>query len=76
MKPDRGKPDVQWIRVLTDFPTSIGEIFRGNLPLGAFLRTVREADEEAVYTWDDPAPGCAEIALIPYLMVRRGFFNR
>ncbi len=72
----RGKPDVHWIRVLTDFPTSIGEIFRGNLPLGAFLRTVREADEEAVYTWDDPVPGCAEIALIPYLMVRRGFFNR
>jgi predicted ATP-grasp superfamily ATP-dependent carboligase len=76
VEPARGKLDVRWIRVLTDFPTSIAEIFRGNLPLRLFLRTVREADEEAVYSWDDLVPGFAEIALIPYLMARRGYLIR
>ena len=37
-----------------------------------YLRTLR-FDTEAVFSWKDPLPGLAEVALIPYLYFKRGF---
>lgn len=69
----RGRAGVRWIRLLTDLPVGFLSILQGSLSVREYLRSLREFDEEAVFSRDDPMPGVAEIALIPYLAVKRGF---
>jgi predicted ATP-grasp superfamily ATP-dependent carboligase len=69
----RAKPGVSWIRMLTDFPTAVHELLGGRLGLGAYARSLRQVDVDAVFSAEDPLPGLAEIALVPYLVLRRGF---
>ena len=68
----RARPGVSWIRLTTDLPTSAGELARRRLGWRAYLRSLRVSDVESVFTGDDPRPGLAELALLPYLAVRRG----
>ena len=67
------QPGVSWLRLLTDLPTSVLDIRAGRLSLTAYLESLRGADTEAVWDRHDPKPWLAELALLPYLMVRRGF---
>ena len=69
----RGAAGKSWIRFLTDAPTAIIDLTRGHLTLGDYVRSLRRADTEAVFSVHDPFPGLMECALIPYLAVRRGF---
>lgn len=69
----RARPGVRWIRLATDLPTAIVDAFSGRLEIRSYLRSLRQADEEAVFSRDDPLPGLAELALIPYLAFKRGF---
>jgi D-aspartate ligase len=72
--PRRARPGVRWIRLTTDLPTAAVEMRAGRLRFRDFLRTLaREVDVEAVFSRDDPVPGLAEIALLPYLAWKRGF---
>jgi D-aspartate ligase len=68
-----GKVGVRWIRLLTDLPTGVVGIFNGQIGGRAYLRSLRDYDEEAVFSMEDPLPGIAEIALVPYLSMKRGF---
>jgi hypothetical protein len=34
---------------------------------------LRKCNAEAVFSLSDPVPGLAEVALIPYLAIKRGF---
>ena len=68
-----GKTGVRWIRLLTDLPTGLVGILNGQIEGRAYLRSLRDYDEEAVFSLEDPLPGIAEIALAPYLSVTRGF---
>jgi len=70
--PQRTRSGVRWVRILTDLPTAIGEIHRRRLRLVDYLRSLRRAQVEAVFCREDPLPGLAELALIPYLAVKRG----
>jgi D-aspartate ligase len=69
----RARPGTRWVRVVTDLPTAVAEIRRGRLGPRAFLRSIAGAHTEAVFSAIDPLPGLAELALIPYLAVKRGF---
>ena len=69
----RGNAGIRWIRLLTDLPVGVLSILRGKLRPGAYIRSLREFDEEAVFSRDDPVPGLVEIALLPYLAIKRGF---
>lgn len=69
----RGKAGVRWIRLLTDLPVGMLSILRGSLSMRTYFRSLGEFDEEAVFSRDDPMPGVMEIALIPYLAIKRGF---
>jgi len=73
VEPCIGKSGVRWVRLLTDLPTGTLGILKGQLGARAYLKTLREYDEEAVFSWEDPLPGLVEMALIPYLSVTRGF---
>jgi D-aspartate ligase len=73
IKPSRGKPGVRWMRLLTDFPTAVTGVLQGKLDSLTYLRSFRDVDEEAVFSLEDPLPGLMEVALLPYLSIRRGF---
>jgi len=68
-----GHPGVGWIRMVTDIPTSILGICAGRLDLQTYLRSLQEFKIESVYSSEDPLPSLAEIALLPYLAVKRGY---
>jgi predicted ATP-grasp superfamily ATP-dependent carboligase len=49
------------------------ELARSTLEWRSYLGSLRRANVESVFSADDPAPGFAELALLPYLALRRGF---
>lgn len=69
----RARVGVRWVRLTTDLPAAMQAIFRGRLKWGDYWRSLRGADTEAVFSARDPWPGLAEIGLLPYLFVKRGF---
>jgi D-aspartate ligase len=69
----RAKAGVRWLRFVTDLPTSVVEIIRGNLGWQDYLRSLKRVHIESVFSRDDPLPGFVELALVPYLIVKRGF---
>jgi D-aspartate ligase len=69
----RAREGLRWIRLVTDLPTGLREAVRGRLKWTLYLRSVVGFHIESVFSRDDPLPGLAELALLPYLYVRRGF---
>lgn len=69
----QSRPEVRWIRLLTDLPTSLVEMLGGRLAWREFVTSVKTAQIEAVFSREDPLPGLVELALLPYLYVKRGF---
>ena len=63
---------VRWIRLATDVPNALRDIRAGTLRPGDYLRSLRDVHTEAVFSLSDPVPGLYEIALLPYLAVKRG----
>lgn len=73
VQPSRGKAGISWIRLVTDFPTSLIDVSRGRLKLREYVRSLRNFSTEAVFSQEDPLPGLVECALLPYLWIKRGF---
>lgn len=69
----RARPGVRWVRLLTDLPTGLVQIRARDFSLRDYTRSLRGVDVEAVFSRVDPLPGLAELALLPYLAVKRGF---
>jgi D-aspartate ligase len=69
----RAQPGVSWIRLVTDVPSAALELARGHLDWKEYVRSVKRADTEAVFSAKDILPGIAELLLIPYLFVKRGY---
>ena len=72
--PDAGRcrPGVNWVRLATDLPTVAIELRRRRLAARPVLRSLCAADAEAVFSARDPWPTLAELALVPYMALRRG----
>jgi D-aspartate ligase len=68
-----GRSGVGWIRMVTDLPTSFGDIFAGRLDPKTYLRSLKDFKIESVFSSEDILPSLAEIALLPYLAVKRGY---
>ena len=67
-----GRAGVRWIRLTTDVANAVRDIYAGRLRPVEYLRTLHGVNTEAVFSIDDPLPGLLEIALLPYLAVKRG----
>ena len=67
------RKDVKWVRLTTDIPTVLTEIIKRKMSLDDYLNSLRGKKEFAVFSWEDPLPFLAEILMIPYLWVKRGF---
>jgi D-aspartate ligase len=48
-------------------------LLAGDLALKDYLRSLKNCNVEAVFSREDPLPGLAEVLLIPYLALKRGF---
>lgn len=66
------EPGIRWIRLVTDVPNAVLDIRAGRLRARHYLGTLRGIDTEAVFSLRDPLPGLYELALLPYLAMRRG----
>jgi D-aspartate ligase len=69
----KGRPGIGWVRMTTDVPAACMAILAGELSVRDYLRSLKNCNVEALFSGDDPLPGFAEIALVPYLAVKRGF---
>jgi predicted ATP-grasp superfamily ATP-dependent carboligase len=66
------RPGVRWIRLTTDVPNAVRDISARRVRARDYLRTLSSVNTEAVFSLRDPLPGLYEIALLPYLAVKRG----
>jgi predicted ATP-grasp superfamily ATP-dependent carboligase len=57
----------------TDVPAAFMALLAGDLDLRSYVRSLKNCNVEAVFSREDPLPGLAEILLVPYLAVKRGF---
>jgi D-aspartate ligase len=69
----RGKPGVGWMRTTTDIPAVLCALAAKDIDFGSYVRSLRNCSADAVFSLEDPRPGLAEILLIPYLAIKRGF---
>jgi predicted ATP-grasp superfamily ATP-dependent carboligase len=69
----KGRSGVGWVRMTTDLPAALTAIVSGDTSWKSYLRSLRNCDAEAVFSLGDPLPGIAEVVLIPYLAIKRGF---
>jgi predicted ATP-grasp superfamily ATP-dependent carboligase len=69
----KSRPGVTWVRTVTDLPAGLMGILSGDTSLKSYFRSLKSCDAEAVLSLSDPIPGLAEVALIPYLAIKRGF---
>jgi hypothetical protein len=61
------------VRLLTDVPTVLLELVKGRMSLQNYLTSMRGATTFAVLSRRDPLPFVAEVAMVPYLWMKRGF---
>ena len=69
----KGIPGMAWMRMTTDLPASAMALFHREIDLKTYLRSLRDCDLDAVFCMSDLAPAIAEVMLIPYLAIKRGF---
>lgn len=69
----KGRSGLAWVRTTTDLPASMAAILYGDTGWMSYIRSIRDCNVEAVFSPSDPLPGLAEIALIPYMAIKRGF---
>jgi D-aspartate ligase len=73
VSPCQAKSGIGWVRMTTDLPAAFVAILAGDTDLKSYLRSLRNCNVEAVFSHDDPIPGLAEVLLVPYLALKRGF---
>jgi predicted ATP-grasp superfamily ATP-dependent carboligase len=57
----------------TDLPTAVMALLDGDLDLKSYVRSLANCNVEAAFSHEDPLPGLAEVLLVPYLALKRGF---
>ena len=62
----------RWVRMSTDIPSAIHEMFRGRLSIKSYLRSLRSPIEFALMAADDPLPGLLDLPLFAY----KNLYNR
>ncbi len=73
VSPCKSQAGIGWVRMTTDLPTAVTALLEGDLDWRSYVRSLKNCNVEAVFSHDDPLPGVAELLLVPYLAVKRGF---
>jgi D-aspartate ligase len=70
----RALPGIGWMRLLTDLPTAFKELISGQLTVRGYLKSLKNAQVESVFSREDPLPWFGELLLLPYL-IRKKYFH-
>jgi D-aspartate ligase len=74
--PSRSRLGVRWLRLSTDTPMAVKELLGGRLSMREYRRSLRRPRASAIFAWDDPVPGLAEIPLLIYVLASRAWEGR
>ena len=69
----KGQSGIGWVRMTTDLPAAFMALLAGDLDLRSYVRSLTHCNVEAVFSQEDLLPGLAEVLLVPYLALKRGF---
>lgn len=69
----RSQPGFAWIRMTTDLSAALMALLARDIDFKTYVRSLRNCDVDAVFSRQDPFPGLAEVLLVPYLAIKRGF---
>jgi D-aspartate ligase len=69
----KSQSGIGWVRMTTDIPAAFMALLGGDLDLKSYVRSLTNCNVEAVFSHEDPLPGLAELLLVPYLALKRGF---
>jgi predicted ATP-grasp superfamily ATP-dependent carboligase len=69
----QGRSGVRWMHTTADIRVAIQEIFKGQLSLRSYLRSLQAPRESAIFAWDDPAPGLLDLPLFACALINRQF---
>jgi len=64
---------IKWMHLVTDIPTAAIELLKGRMKLAEYLNSFKGKKQFAVWSREDPMPFFAELVLLPYLWLKRGF---
>jgi D-aspartate ligase len=73
VSPSRARPGVGWMRITTDIPAACMAMLAKEIDVRNYIQSLKKCNTEAVFSTEDPLPGIAELFLLPYLAVKRGF---
>jgi D-aspartate ligase len=71
LDPQRAKPGLGWLRMVTDVPVALSDMLHGHLSIGDYFRSLRNTRTESVFSAKDPLPSLAELVLLPYLIAKK-----
>ncbi len=63
VSPAQVRPGIRWVRTFYDLMASIQEMRHGNLKVGDYFESLKNAEHE-MYILDDPLPALFEIPLL------------
>ena len=69
----KAKAGIGWVRMTTDIPTAFMAFRAGEVNFRDYVGSLMKCRSDAVFSINDPLPGVAEILLVPYMAVKRGF---
>jgi D-aspartate ligase len=69
----RASAGVGWLRMVTDLPTAVADLWDGELDLRSYWRSLKRTRAESVFCLQDPMPSVAEVLMLPYLVKRKYF---
>ena len=67
----QARAGIGWLRLLTDLPVVMSGILRGYVDWYGYWESLRRTRIESVFSKDDPLPFLAELALLPYTIVKK-----
>jgi D-aspartate ligase len=76
VEPAQAQPGHAWIHLSKDIIVAAQLFFRGELMLGAYLKSLCQKLTFAAFAWDDPLPGILELPLFAYRWVCRALLPK
>ena len=73
LEPNKGKPGIGWLRLITDLSAVTSAMIHGDLGLRSYFLSLRRTRVESVFSWKDPLPSLSEVFLLPYLIAKKYF---
>ena len=67
----RAAAGIGWLRMITDLPTALSDVLHGQLSVSSYFQSLHRAQVESVFSLSDPLPSIAELALLPYLILKK-----